>query len=369
MADSSYSWPSREEASIIGKRHTRTDGLVKISGVAKYTYDMHRKNQLIVRALSSPHAHCRIKAIDTREAERVPGVVAVKILPHAEPGKEIRWEGELLVAVAGESIGAAVEGVSKIKAEYELLDVFTQDNSAEAAEKADRTSRPRTRVETEREPGDDDDEDEFADAEIRRLLSQAEYVVEGRYGIEAITHCCMEPHGATVRWEGDRLIVDLSTQNVSGTDDQVAAALKQAGMDVSADQVDVECQYLGGGFGSKFSADYWTIAAAQIAKETGRPVKFMLDRAQELKIAGNRPSGFIDVKLGADKNGVVTVWDSTHCGTSGPQGVRQLEQCALRLSSKELAGDTPFDQDEPGTLACLASSKQSAGLLADDARL
>src|SRR5581483_2141434 len=56
------------------------------------------------------------------------------------------------------------------------------------------------------------------------------------------------------------------------------------------------------------------------AKETGRPVKFMLDRDLELKIAGCRPSGFIKVKVGADKNGVVKVWDSTQWGTSGYGG-------------------------------------------------
>ena len=54
----------------------------------------------------------------------------------------------------------------------------------------------------------------------------------------------------------------------------------------------MHCDYIGGGFGSKFAADDWGVAAAQIAKETGRPVKFMLDRDQELKIAGNRPSGY-----------------------------------------------------------------------------
>ena len=61
-------------------------------------------------------------------------------------------------------------------------------------------------------------------------------------------------------------------------------------------------------------------AAARIAKETGRPVKLMLDRDQELKNAGTRPSGFIQVKLGATKEGVVTVWDSHHWGTNGVDG-------------------------------------------------
>ena len=85
----------------------------------------------------------------------------------------------------------------------------------------------------------------------------------------------------------------MSTQNVSQTDDGFAGALN-----LTADDVDVHCEYIGGGFGSKFQPNYWGIAAAEISKLTGRPVKFMLSREQELKIGGNRPSAFIKVKSG-----------------------------------------------------------------------
>ena len=115
-----------------------------------------------------------------------------------------------------------------------------------------------------------------------------------------------------MQWKGNKLDVHLSTQNVSGTDDQLASSLG-----ISADEVDVHCEYIGGGFGSKFGPDYWSTVAAQISKATGRPVKFMLSRDQDQKIAGNRPSGFIKVRVGADENGVVQVWDSQQWGTSG----------------------------------------------------
>jgi len=315
MAERNYSWPARDAASVIGTYHDRLDGLAKASGAAKYTYDVNLKRQLIMKALDCPHAHCRIKSIDTPKAESVRGVVDVSVFPHAEPGKEISWQGELLVAVAAETEGAANEAVAAITVEYELLDVFTQDQALEAAKQAGRAGRPTTQTKTEKEPGDDDDADAFVEAEIARLLKEAAHVVEGDYGAESVTHCCLETHGATLAWEGDKLKVHLSTQNVSGTEEQIATALG-----ISADQVSVECQHIGGGFGSKFAPDYWTIHAAKVAKKTGRPVKFMLDRDQDLMIGGNRPSGFIHVKMGADKDGMVTVWDSHHWGTSGPQG-------------------------------------------------
>lgn len=310
-----YQWPSRAEARLIGKDTKRIDGLVKVSGAAKYTYDVNLKDQLIVRALGCPHAHCRIKAIDTTAAAKTPGVVHVHVFDHAKPGSEVDYEGELLVAVAAETEGAAREGVSKVKVEYELLDVFVEDNNLEGAEKADRTARAGGATETEREPGDDDDEDEFVEKEIERLLKESKHVVEGYYGGHVVTHCCLETHGSTVQFEDGKVTMYLSTQNVSGSDDQLARDLQ-----VTADDVTVICEYVGGGFGSKFGPDYWGSAAAKIAKATGRPVKFMLDRDQDQKIAGNRPSGFIKVRLGADEKGVIKVWDSRHWGTGGPRG-------------------------------------------------
>ncbi|MFM7073926.1 MAG: xanthine dehydrogenase family protein molybdopterin-binding subunit [Planctomycetota bacterium] len=315
MADNSYSWPKAEETSSLGKRVNRIDGVEKASGRAKYTYDIQLPKQLIARALGCPHAHCKIVSIDTSAAEKVPGVVHVYIFPHAKPGSEIEWQGELLVAVAAESEGAAVEGLSKLKIQYEKLDVFVDDANLEAAQAAKRASKGGGKEQTEREPGDDDDEKEFVNTEFARLFKESKHVVEGFYGIDAITHCCLEPHGSTVTWNGDKLLAYLSTQNVSGTDEGFADGLK-----IAADDVEVRCEHIGGGFGSKFAADYWGLAAAQISKATGRPVKLMLDRDQELKLGGNRPSAYLKVKLGADADGVVKVWDSEHWTTGGAVG-------------------------------------------------
>jgi xanthine dehydrogenase YagR molybdenum-binding subunit len=315
MADIQYSWPDRDSSKVIGGRQIRLDGMAKSTGAAKYTYDINLKNMLVARALGSPHAHCTIKSIDSSLAEKVPGVVHVHVLDHAKPGSEIRWQGELLVIVAAESEAAAMEGISKLRVEYEPLDVFVDEFNLEAAKKAGRTAKDGGKVQLEKEPGDDEDESTFADKELERLLKQSAHRVEGFYGIDAITHCCLEPHGATVYWDNDQLIAYLSTQNVSGTDEGFANDLK-----IPADKVDVRCQYVGGGFGSKFAPDYWGTAAARIAKATGRPVKLMLSRDQELKLGGNRPSAYLKVRLGADKDGVVTVWDSDHWSSPGADG-------------------------------------------------
>jgi len=78
---------------------------------------------------------------------------------------------------------------------------------------------------------------------------------------------------------------------------------------------------MGGGFGSKFAPDRWGIAAAQLSKKAGgKPVRIMLERDAELKVAGARPSAFARVKIGAKKDGTVTSWQSQSWGTGGPGG-------------------------------------------------
>jgi xanthine dehydrogenase YagR molybdenum-binding subunit len=312
-----YSWPKRGTSALIDTPQDRIDGLQKATGMAKYSYDINPPKMLIARALGCPNAHCKIKSFDSAAAEKVPGVV--KVVPMKKVGDEVRWQGDPIACVAGESEGAVAEGLAALKFDYELivdatgrLDVFVNEEDLGAAEAAGRTGTGGQNVQLVREAPDGADEDEFANKEIERLLKESAAVVKGYYGIHAITHMCLETHGSTCAWDGDKLAAHLSTQNVSGTPGQFAGPLG-----ITAGDVTVHCDFIGGGFGSKFAADAWGVLAAQLAKDTGRPVKLMLDRDVELKTAGCRPSGFINVTVGADKEGVVTVWDSHHWGTNG----------------------------------------------------
>ena len=134
-----YSWPSKEKATVIGKRVKRLDGMEKSTGKAKYTYDVNLKNQLIAKGLGCPHASCSIKSIDTSAAEKVPGVV--EVMPLKKVDDKVEFQGDLLIVVAAESEGAAREGVAACKVEYEQLPVFVKDSDLAAAQTAGRTSR------------------------------------------------------------------------------------------------------------------------------------------------------------------------------------------------------------------------------------
>ena len=78
---------------------------------------------------------------------------------------------------------------------------------------------------------------------------------------------------------------------------------------------------MGGGFGSKFGADIWGRTAAQLSKKAGgRPVKMFLDRVQEHLAAGNRPSGWAHIKLGANRDGKIVAMIAEAHGTGGVGG-------------------------------------------------
>ncbi|MDA7980323.1 MAG: xanthine dehydrogenase family protein molybdopterin-binding subunit [Pirellulales bacterium] len=299
-------WPPQGSASLLGGEHNRIDGLAKCIGSAKYAYDVVPDNMLVASALSCPHAHATIRAIDLNAARNMAGVVAVE--PLKKEGDEIRWEGDLVAVVAGETEAAVAEGLAAIKIEYEVLDHFVDDTDLDAATEANVT-RPAGRN-TQLQNRDED-----ADQEFERLFNEAAVTFEGHYGINVITHMCLETHGSTCESQGDKLVSHLSTQNVSGTPGQIAGPIGLTAQDVT-----VHCDYIGGGFGSKFAADAWGVTCAQLARNTGRPVKYMLTRSQELKNAGNRPSGFLRAKIAADKDGFVTAWDSAHWGTNGTSG-------------------------------------------------
>src|SRR5260370_375891 len=99
MADekSKYAWPAPEQRSLIGKRISRVDGPDKVSGRAKYTYDVHPSSMLFGKVVRCPYAHAKVVSIDTSAAEKMPGVKAVHIVQDA--GTEINWAGDDVVLV------------------------------------------------------------------------------------------------------------------------------------------------------------------------------------------------------------------------------------------------------------------------------
>ena len=150
-----------------------------------------------------------------------------------------------------------------------------------------------------------------------KAFAEADVVSEGLYGSPVIVHCCLEAHGSVSEWtDKDHLFTHISTQNVSGIAAQMADPLG-----VSAANIRVHQDNIGGGFGSKFAADRWDVTAARLSRKAGgKPVRIMLERDAELKVAGARPSAYAHVKVAATKDGTITAWQSQSWGTGGPGG-------------------------------------------------
>jgi xanthine dehydrogenase YagR molybdenum-binding subunit len=291
-----HNWPPAEKRTLIGKRIARVDGPDKVSGRAKYTYDVNRPGLLHGKIVRSPHAHSKVVSVDTSAAEAMPGVKAVEVIQG--PGTEVFWWMDEIAAVAAVDEPTAEDAARAIKVRYEALPHLVDDYDLGKA-------GPSGKPAGEQVQGDPD-----------KAFAEAEVVAEGEYGAVAMTHCCLEAHGGVCQWQDGKLLVNVSTQNVSGIAAQMAGPLGIPAGDIRCQQ-----DHIGGGFGSKFGPDRWTIVAAQLSRKAGgAPVKIMLERDAEQAIAGSRPSTFAKVKIGAKKDGTLSAWQSDSWGTGGVGG-------------------------------------------------
>lgn len=291
-----YTWPEAGKRTLIGRRISRVDGPDKASGRAKYTYDVNRPGTLYGKIVRSPHAHSKVVRVDTSAAEALPGVAAVEVIQG--PGTEVFWWKDEIAAVAAVDEPTAEDAARAVKVEYEKLPHVVDDYDLNGA------------GENAKPAG------EQVQGEPDKAFAEADVVAEGEYGARMIAHCCLEAHGGICEWDGSKLLVHVSTQNVSGIAAQMAGPLG-----IPAGDVHVHQDHIGGGFGSKFGPDRWTIVAAQLSKKAGgRPVKIMLERDAEQSIAGARPSFYAKVKIGARRDGTVTAWQSDSWGSGGMGG-------------------------------------------------
>ncbi len=298
-------WERDAEMRLVGKPTPRVDGVARVTGKAVYTYDVQPPRMLIGRFLRSPHPHARITRIDSSKAEAMEGVVLVwhrfrpPPIAHLE-GREIfpqelAYEGAEVAFVVARDERTVEDALAVIDVDYEPLP-FAHDFASAADEEG-----PVVLL------GEDNwisapDGEVYERGNVGAGLEKADIVVELYFTTPVAAHCCLETHGSAASWEGDLVTVWHSTQSVFGTRSSVADAL-----DLSMDKVRAISNYMGGGFGSKWGAEAFTLMAVLAARETDRPVKALLDREEEHLVAGYRPASQQRVRLGAKKNGTLTL--------------------------------------------------------------
>ena len=124
------SWGEASESRLIGKRITRLSGKDKVTGKAKYTFDINEPGMLYGRILRSEVAHATVMGVDMSEAEALPGVKAV--IPLIEVGKKVRYQGQEIAAVAAETDDIAKDAIRLIRVDLEELPhVVTEEDAME----------------------------------------------------------------------------------------------------------------------------------------------------------------------------------------------------------------------------------------------
>jgi xanthine dehydrogenase YagR molybdenum-binding subunit len=292
-----YSWP--EKPALLGTPVKRLDGPDKVTGRARYSYDVSRPGMIYGKIVRSPYPHARIVSVDLSAAQKAPGVKAA--LVHREPGTQVMYQGDPVAAVAADTEERARDAARLVRVRYEPLPHLASVEQAMAPD------APRVFPTGNIRQGQRDETGDLAAG-----FAGAAHIVEQTYSTHVITHVCLETHGCVCEWNGDTLTAWISTQAVIQSAQQFAQAL-------GIPQSNVHCitQYMGGGFGSKFGPDAQGIICAKLAKQANAPVKLMLDRKEEHLDTGNRPSATAHIRAGVSGDGTLTAFDAESWGTGG----------------------------------------------------
>ncbi|MCI0770484.1 MAG: xanthine dehydrogenase family protein molybdopterin-binding subunit [Chloroflexi bacterium] len=311
---------SNVDYSVVGTRPIRPDGTDKVTGRALYGADFDTSGLLHGKVLRSPHAHAKIRSIDTSKAEALQGVLAVitgKDMPHDADesdttkysrdnmlaGDKVLYKGHAVAAVAAANPHVAEEALALIDVDYEVLKpVLTAPEgmkdgapilleglrTEELGEMTDKVSNVAQHF-------------QHIKGDIDKGFAEADVVVEREYNTVTVHQGYIEPQNATALWNNDgRLHIWCSTQGAFSARDALAGIL---GLPVS--QIRVTPMEIGGGFGGKIPV-YLEPIAALLSKKTGHAVKAVMSRADVFEATGPTSGSNMKIKIGAKNDGTIT---------------------------------------------------------------
>ncbi|MFZ0394364.1 MAG: xanthine dehydrogenase family protein molybdopterin-binding subunit [Terracidiphilus sp.] len=327
-------WPVNQDLKYVGKGQERWDGPAKAAGRARYTADVQLPGMLYAKFVNATVPHAKVLSVDTSAAERHPGFKGVYVIQHVEGEAElrnpaldqgkypvVRFAGQPIAAVAATTPYAAEEAAALVKVKYDPIPFVVDLDKARAADAPPVFPGPADEEGTAGGGGGPHGVPQTGNVhgpslrkvgDTEQALKDADVVVEGRYITQVQTHSALETHGVVADWKPEMLTVWASTQGTASVREEMAAFFK-----IPMTQVRVITEYMGGGFGAKFGAGNFGVAAAALSKQTGAPVRLMLDRQEEHLSVGNRPSSDQMLRIGAKKDGTITGIHLVSYGTAG----------------------------------------------------
>lgn len=323
----------KHERSVVGRSLQKLDALKLATGRPSFTDDISLPGMLIGKILHSPHAHARIKRIDTRKAKALAGVHAVLTymdvprVPHTTAGQgwpepspydtylldnKVRFVGDRVAAVAAETRAIAEAALRLIEVEYELLppvlDLEKARSGATIHDEPDSTgiydSKQNIAAEIHKAIGD-----------VEKGFRNSDLIVEHEFRTHRQHHAMLEPH-ITITWldPDDRLVIRTSTQIPFHVRRQVAMILQ-----IPLQRIHVVKPRIGGGFGGKQEMLLEDICGA-LTLATRRPVKVEYTRKEEFFMGRSRHPQVLRMKMGFKNDGTIIANQMEVVASTGAYG-------------------------------------------------
>jgi CO/xanthine dehydrogenase Mo-binding subunit len=341
----------------VGVAIPRPDGPEKVTGRVQYVGDIKPKGLLHAKLLRSPHAHAKIVSIDTSAARALPGVRAVltaKDIPHLKKKAPTRahavlaidravFMGQPVAAVAADEPSIAEEALDLIRVEYQVLpasidplkamqpgappvaDAGTEADTSEAlahsAVAIAKSEAPAKAVNISQQA-------RLQRGDVAKGFAESDHVLEKTYRVPMVHQGYLEPHAVLAEWDRNGLLtLWASTQGSFNTRSEVSDVLGIPENQIRV--IPVEC---GGGFGGKIRALCEPITAV-LAKVTGRPVRYVMTRREELIAGMPAPQVIIKLKTGVKRDGTLMAIDAETIIDSGAFSGAVLAVSAVFIGS------------------------------------
>jgi CO/xanthine dehydrogenase Mo-binding subunit len=342
----------------VGLAIPRPDGAEKVTGRVQYVADLQPRGLLHAKLLRSPHAHARIVRIDTSRAKALPGVRAVLTaadIPELKKKAPTRshavlaidrvvFVGQPVAAVAADELAIAEEAIELITVEYQVLpaavdplksmqvgappvaDAGTEADTSEAmahgavtVAKADAPPPKAANV---------SQQSRLHRGDLAKGFAESDVVIEKTYRVPMVHQGYLEPHAVLAEWDRTGfLTLWASTQGSFNTRSEVADVLE-----MSENQIRVIPMECGGGFGGKIRALCEPITAL-LAKATGRPVRYVMTRREELEAGNPAPQVIIRLKTGVKRDGTLMALEAETVLEAGAFSGAVLAVSAVFLAS------------------------------------
>ncbi|MFC1946107.1 xanthine dehydrogenase family protein molybdopterin-binding subunit [Chloroflexota bacterium] len=326
-----------ESYTVLGKRLPRVDAVAKVKGEITYLPDIQLPGMLHARFLRSPHAHARIKRIDTTKAESLPGVRALlthENAPEIHPLDKLEYllcdtmhySGDEVAVVAAETKAIAEQAVRLIDVEYEVLPAVFN------AEEAMKPNAPLVHPEHgsnlfHGQPKcTEDGWFRVGFGDVEKGFAEADFIVENTFETPKQYTCSPIPRAVLCQWQGDKLTCWADTQTPMLTWFDLSRCL---GIPQSDIRLIVHCV---GSYGCKVPEKN-SIIAALLARSTGRPVKIEYTREEDFLSVARRMDYKAWGKIGVRNDGTIAAFSNrviTNCGNDSQASLRVLATSATK---------------------------------------